>query len=81
MRLKKQVLVLDRSYRMALWGKHVVWHSGTETLVLFVALIANKGLYLVEMVRLLMGKLKSVSEHRLCYLIALRNLNIMHENT
>lgn len=50
LRLKKQIVVLDVSYRMALWGKHVIRHSATEPLILFVALLVNKGLYLVEIV-------------------------------
>lgn len=81
MRLKKHIIVLDINYRMALQGKHVIQHSATKTLVSFVALIAIEGLYLVEIVRLLIRKVKSVSEHRLCYLLALRNLDIVHENT
>lgn len=73
--------MLDINYRMALQRKRVIQHSVTKILVSFVALIANEGLYLVEIVRLLIRKVKSVSEHRLCYLLALRNLDIVHENT
>lgn len=81
LRLKQHIGVLDLSYRKALRGKHVIQHSATKTLASFVVQIATKGLYLLEIIRLLIRKLKSVSEHRLCYLLALRNLDIVHENT